>query len=149
VNIRACQTYLSSERSEESALKMDRQYYVYIMASLSRRLYVGVTNNLFRRTMEHKEGRIHGFTDRYRIRRLVDYECFQYVRWAITREKQIKGWRRSRKAALIEGVNPTWADLSELWMPGKTKKEQIPRLEPRLGMTARTDSASDRDAQAN
>jgi putative endonuclease len=147
MNICACQTYLSSERSEESALKMDRRYYVHIMASFSRGLYVGVTNNLFRRALEHKEGRIQGFTDT--IRRLVYCKCFQYARWAITREKQIKGRRRSRKAALIEGVNPTWADLSELWMPRKTKKGPILGLEPRLGTTARTGSASDRDAQAN
>jgi putative endonuclease len=92
---------------------MERHYYTYIMASLSRRVYVGVTNNLIRRALEHKQARIPGFTERYRIHRLVYFESFRYVRAAIAREKQIKTWRRSRKVALIEARNPTWADLSE------------------------------------
>jgi putative endonuclease len=117
-----------SERSEESALAMERRYFMYIMASLSRKVYVGVTNNLIRRTGEHKDARLPGFTEKYRINRLVYFESFQYVRDAIAREKQIKGWRRSRKVALIEVGNPTWADLSEIWASAKFKKEQIPHL---------------------
>ena len=114
---------------------MERHYYMYMMASLSRRLYVGVTNNLRRRTREHKEALIPGFTATYRIHRLVYFESFQYVRSAISREKQIKGWRRSRKISLIEAQNPTWADLSENWTPKSTKQEQIPRPNNGLGMT--------------
>jgi putative endonuclease len=114
---------------------MERHYYMYLMASLSRRLYVGVTNNLLRRTREHKEARIPGFTATYRIHRLVYFESFQYVRAAIAREKQVKGWRRSRKVSLIEAQNPTWADLSESWKPRSIEPEQIPRPNNRLGMT--------------
>lgn len=114
---------------------MERHYYMYMMASLSRRLYVGVTNNLRRRTREHKEARIPGFTATYRIHRLVYFESFQYVRSAIAREKQVKAWRRSRKVSLIEARNPTWADLSESWKPRSIKQEQIPRPNNGLGMT--------------
>jgi putative endonuclease len=103
------------------------------MASLSRRVYVGVTNNLIRRTLEHKQARVLGFAEKYRINRLVHVESFQYVRDAIAREKEIKGWRRSRKVALIEAGNPTWADLAESWASGKFEREQIPRLEPGSG----------------
>jgi putative endonuclease len=113
---------------------MAQRYSVYIMASLSRRLYTGVTNNLLRRTVEHKEGRIPGFTQQYRINRLVYYEFFQYVRPAIAREKQIKGWSRSKKVALIESMNPAWADLSEEWSGVRTKKEQIPHPKAGFGM---------------
>lgn len=112
---------------------MERRYFIYIMASLSRRVYVGVTNNLIRRTREHKEARAPGFAERYRINRLVYFESFQYVRDAIAREKQIKRWRRSRKVALIEAENPTWAELSESWASSEFKKEQIPRLKAGSG----------------
>jgi putative endonuclease len=103
------------------------------MASLSRRVYVGVTNNLVRRTLEHKQARVVGFTEKYRINRLVYFESFQYVRDAIAREKEIKGWRRSRKVALIEAGNPTWADLAEGWKSGRFEREQIPRLKAGSG----------------
>ncbi len=122
-----------SERSEESALAMEKRYFIYIIASLSRRVYVGVTNNLIRRTLEHKQARVLGFAEKYRINRLVYFESFQYVRDAIAREKEIKTWRRSRKVALIEAGNPTWADLAESWTAGRLKKEQIPRLKPGSG----------------
>ena len=89
--------------------------YVYIMASRSRTLYTGVTNNLERRVAEHKRHLAPGFTDRYRIERLVYFETWGRIRDAIQREKQIKGWRRSKKIALIESNNATWADLSEGW----------------------------------
>ena len=112
---------------------MERHYYTYIMASLSRRVYVGVTNNLIRRTLEHKQARVLGFAEKYRINRLVYVESFQHVRYAIAREKEIKGWRRSRKVALIERENPTWADLAESWASGKFDREQIPRLKPGSG----------------
>jgi putative endonuclease len=112
---------------------MERRYHTYLMASLSRRVYVGVTNNLIRRTLEHKQARVVGFTEKYRINRLVYFESFQYVRDAIAREKEIKGWRRSRKVALIEAGNPTWADLAEGWGAGKFEREQIPRLKAGSG----------------
>ena len=112
---------------------MERHYYTYIMASLSRRVYVGVTNNLIRRTLEHKQARVLGFAEKYRINRLVYVESFQHVRYAIAREKEIKGWRRSRKVALIERENPTWADLAESWASGKLNREQIPRLKAGSG----------------
>ncbi len=91
------------------------QYFVYIMASRSRVLYVGVTNDLQRRVWEHKNHALAGFTDKYNVDRLVYFEAGASVIEAIAREKQIKGWRRSKKVALIESVNPTWRDLSEGW----------------------------------
>ena len=92
-----------------------RTYYVYLMASRSRVLYTGVTNNLARRINEHKRGLIPGFTSRYRVTRLVYFEEFADVRVAIAREKEIKGWVRMRKLRLIEERNPTWADLADRW----------------------------------
>jgi len=92
-----------------------KQYYVYIMSSRSRNLYTGVTNNLERRVWQHKNGLLKGFTSQYRIERLVYFEAGNDIRVAISREKQIKGWLRSKKIALIESRNPTWADLSEGW----------------------------------
>jgi putative endonuclease len=100
---------------------VSRDYFVYILASRSRTLYVGVTNDLERRIFEHKEKLIQGFTSKYRIDRLVYFEATTDVRAAISREKQLKGWRRSRKLALIESVNPSWEDLTEDW------KSEIPR----------------------
>jgi len=88
-------------------------YYIYIMASRSRVLYTGVTNDLARRVNEHKQGLITGFTSRYRVSRLVHFEEFADIRDAIAREKEIKGWKRSRKTSLIERRNPTWEDLAE------------------------------------
>jgi len=92
-----------------------KKYYVYIMASKSRVLYTGVTNNLERRVYEHKNKIVEGFTSKYNITRLVHYEETNDVNVAIAREKQIKGWLRSKKIALIESVNPQWKDLSLEW----------------------------------
>ena len=89
-----------------------KTYHVYIMASASRVLYVGVTGNLVRRVWEHKNKRVPGFTARYRVTELVYFEAFGDIRVAIAREKQIKGWLRARKIALIEASNPRWKDLS-------------------------------------
>ena len=86
--------------------------HVYIMASASRVLYIGVTGHLLRRVMEHKEMRVPGFTARYRVTELVYFEAFGDIRIAIAREKQIKGWLRARKIALIESFNPHWQDLA-------------------------------------
>ena len=97
-----------------------RIYYVYVMASRSRVLYTGVTNDLTRRVNEHKQGLIPGFTQKYRVTRLVYFEQFGDIRDAIAREKQIKGWVRARKLKLIEGRNPTWDDLAEHWFHQRT-----------------------------
>ena len=90
----------------------DRQYFVYVLASRSRVLYVGVTNDLERRVFEHEQKLIPGFTAEYDVNRLVYFESTRDVLAAIQREKQIKGWRRDRKVALIESINPDWEDLS-------------------------------------
>ncbi len=91
-----------------------RAYYVYILTSVNRKvMYVGVTNNLESRVAQHRSGEGGGFTRRYRVHTLVHAEEYQYVEDAIAREKQIKGWRRSKKDALVEATNPSWADLLE------------------------------------
>ena len=89
-----------------------KQYFVYIMASRSRTLYTGVTSDLTRRVWEHKHRAKGGFTAQYKTGCLVYFESTPNVRAAIAREKQIKGWLRSRKMTLVESVNPTWEDLA-------------------------------------
>ena len=91
----------------------NRTYYVYIMASDSRCLYVGMTNNLARRVTEHRADGVETFAKKYAIRHLVYYDGTGDVRSAIAREKQIKGWRREKKIALIESMNPKWRDLAK------------------------------------
>lgn len=91
-----------------------RHYYVYIMASRSKSLYIGVTNDLRRRVEQHKQ-QTTGFTAKYNITRLVYFEETSDIRAAIEREKQLKGWTRAKKIALVESVNPGWADLGESW----------------------------------
>jgi len=92
-----------------------RQYYVYIMTNGVRTLYIGVTNDLTRRVYEHRQKLADGFTNKYNITMLVHYEVTTDVQSAIAREKQLKGWRRSKKVDLIERVNPAWVDLSLGW----------------------------------
>ena len=92
---------------------IDKTYVVYILASRSRSLYTGVTNNMQRRLAQHREKLVPGFTSRYNILRLVHFEVFGDIRTAIAREKEIKAWRRSKKDALVEATNPSWADLLE------------------------------------
>jgi len=94
---------------------MTKNYYAHIMTNKSRTFYTGITNNLERRVSEHKQKLIEGFTKRYNITVLVHFEVFSDVRDAIAREKQVKDWRREKKIALIESMNPTWRDLSEDW----------------------------------
>jgi putative endonuclease len=91
------------------------QYYVYILTNKSKTLYIGVTNNLERRIYEHKQKLIPGFTQKYNLNRLVYYEETLRVEDAIAREKQLKGWLRVKKIALIESANPEWHDLSNDW----------------------------------
>ncbi len=94
-------------------------YCVYIMGSLSGTLYIGMTGNLHRRVFEHKFHRIEGFTDEHNVERLLYWKSFDRVEKAIDREKQLKGWRRSEKTALIESANPCWLDLSRTGIPGR------------------------------
>ncbi|HWF92988.1 MAG TPA: GIY-YIG nuclease family protein [Terriglobales bacterium] len=94
-------------------MKKRRSYYTYIMGSLSGTLYVGVTRNLHKRVFEHKSHKREGFTSRYGIVRLLYWESYDDVHKAIGREKQLKGWRRDRKIALSQSVNPHWADLAK------------------------------------
>ncbi len=96
-------------------MKREWHFWVYIVASKSRHIYTGMTNNIARRIAEHKSGHIEGFTQKYNINRLVYFEKYRYVGNAINREKQIKVLDRKRRIALIEGLNPTWDDLSEEW----------------------------------
>jgi putative endonuclease len=102
---------------------MEHRYYVYILASKSRTLYIGVTSDLETRIREHRSGIYGGFTADYKVHRLVYYEPFHWVQAAISREKQLKRWRREKKIALIERDNPTWEDLSAEW--GKPARLQI------------------------
>ena len=90
-------------------------YFTYIMANRSRTLYIGVTGKLNKRVFQHKWKEHEGFTARYNCDRLVWFESHQQVQIAIAREKEIKGWRRSKKITLIESANPTWDDLSRDW----------------------------------
>ena len=92
-----------------------KTYYVYILASRSKTFYAGMTNNLQRRVEQHREKLIPGFTRKYNISKLVYYEETNDVHVAINREKEIKGWLRVKKIALIESTNPGWNDLSLGW----------------------------------
>ena len=91
------------------------QYYVYIVTNGVRTLYIGVTNDLTRRVYEHQHKLTDGFTKKYNVTMLVHYEVTTDVQSAIAREKQLKGWRRSKKIDLIEASNPEWVDLSLGW----------------------------------
>jgi putative endonuclease len=98
-------------------MREPKRFYVYIVTNRSRShvLYTGITGNLPRRVFEHKNKLVPGFTSRYNLTRLVYYEQFVYPDAAIAREKEIKGWRRSKKIRLIESMNPHWHDLAERW----------------------------------
>ena len=88
-------------------------YYVYILTNHNNRvMYIGMTNDLSRRISEHKSESIEGFTKRYHVHKLVYYEQCSDVNAAIAREKQLKGWKREKKNALVETINPLWEDLS-------------------------------------
>lgn len=92
-----------------------KQYYVYILCSFSKTLYIGVTNDLQRRVNEHKQKLVPGFTSKYNVNRLVYFETFREVHDALSREKQLKKWSRKKKDWLIENANPQWNDLSQNW----------------------------------
>ncbi len=91
-------------------------YYVYILTNTNNTvLYVGITNNLERRCHEHKQKKVKGFTQKYNVHKLLYFEKFDFVDRAIAREKQIKGYSRIKKNALIDKFNPGWIDLSIQW----------------------------------
>ncbi len=96
-----------------ATIASDHQYHVYILSSRSRAIYIGVTSDLARRMELHRSGEMAGHTRKYRINRLVYFEETSDITAAIAREKQLKGWRRSKKVQLIESGNPTWEDLAE------------------------------------
>ncbi|MCG8368694.1 MAG: GIY-YIG nuclease family protein [Pseudanabaenales cyanobacterium] len=87
-------------------------YYVYILTSRSKTLYIGMTNRLIQRVLEHQAKQGSVFTSKYNIDRLIYFEETDDVHAAIAREKQLKGWSRAKKIALIESMNPEWRDLS-------------------------------------
>ena len=94
---------------------MEKGGFVYMLGSRSGVLYIGVTNNLERRLSEHKAAQVKGFTKKYRVNRLLWYERYDRIEDAIAREKQMKNWRRDKKARLIERDNPDYADISQEW----------------------------------
>src|SRR5262252_6746073 len=108
--------------------QVEYRFWMYIMSSHTGTLYIGVTGELYARVFQHKAGKVEGFSATYKCVRLVYYESFDDVRKAIAREKQLKRWRREKKIALIEKMNPRWRDLADHWgaemlMPG----QPIPR----------------------
>jgi putative endonuclease len=91
---------------------MKDQYFVYILTNINNNvLYTGVTGNLLKRVYEHKEKFVEGFTKRYNVNKLVFYEVYNDIKWAIIREKQIKSGSRQKKINLIENMNKEWKDL--------------------------------------
>ena len=99
----------------KSSVNRQKTYHVYIMSNQSRTLYTGVTNDIVRRVYEHKHKLVPGFTSKYNITRLVYFEETNDIQVALAREKQLKGWVRQKKIALIESANPKWMDLSAAW----------------------------------
>jgi putative endonuclease len=94
-----------------------RSYCVYIMGSPSGTLYIGFTGNLHKRIFEHKFHKMEGFTNKYDVERLLYWASYDDVHQALAREKQLKGWSRVKKIALIEARNPHWLDLAKEWYP--------------------------------
>ena len=90
----------------------DYHFYVYILTTYNNKvMYIGVTNSLERRVYEHCNDLFEGFTQKYHVHKLVYYECFKDIRNAIAREKQLKGWTRAKKNALVETKNPAWREI--------------------------------------
>jgi putative endonuclease len=106
---------------------MEKTYWVYVLSSRSRVLYVGVTSRLVVRIKEHRESDNLSFTKKYRIHRLVYFETYRNVKSAIATEKQIKSFTRAKKIALIESRNPNWNDLADGYFAPYPQK-QIPRF---------------------
>ena len=93
----------------------EKTYWVYILASASGVLYTGITNDLQKRSVQHRQKRVPGFTRTYNVKKLIYFEMFTDVRAAIALEKQIKRWSRAKKVELIERQNPKWLDLAADW----------------------------------
>jgi putative endonuclease len=113
----------------------EKNYYVYILASKGRVIYIGVTGFLMARVLRHRAGEGGEFTRRYGVHRLVYYELFHSIGKALARETEIKKWRREKKVALIEKDNPAWADLAEGWggpavMTVTTRADSSPGVPP-------------------
>jgi putative endonuclease len=89
--------------------------YIYILGSHTGTLYIGVTSNLYLRVMQHKEGRLEGFTAACGCKRLLYFEGYESILRASAREKQLKGWRREKKLNLIRTINPEFKDLAQIW----------------------------------
>ena len=128
---------------------MSNSYCVYILANRSRGLYTGVTGNVERRMIEHRDGLVAGFTTRYRIFRLVYLEIFGDVRDAIAREKEIKGWRRDKKIRLIERGNPAWVDLAESLPTVYGGKERGGEKRREVGRQARAEAKANSKTKAD
>lgn len=107
-----------------------KTFFVYLLSSRSRTLYVGMTSNLVTRVWQHKTKAVPGFTARYNIDRLVYFEEFGTADEAIAREKELKDWRREKKVALIEAANPAWEDLSEGWYDPHAIASECPKHTP-------------------
>jgi putative endonuclease len=91
-----------------------RRYYVYLLSNTNNTvLYIGVTNDLVRRTFEHRTKKCKGFTQKYNVDKLIYYESFDLIESAIKREKQLKGWSREKKIQLVDSKNPKWLDLHQ------------------------------------
>lgn len=104
-------------------VREDRHYFVYMIASISRVLYIGMTSNLRKRVWEHKNESFEGFSKQYRCHRLIWYESYDRVENAIDGEKQLKRWNRAKKDWLIAQRNPPWEDLAVEWYPEPRRKE--------------------------
>ncbi len=119
---------------------MSKQYDVYILASTTQVLYVGVTGDLITRIGQHRAKKVPGFTGRYNCTHLVFHETFSNVNQALEREKQVKGWRREKKIALIESQNPKWRHLYQDWLDERSKARppvEIPQVASApIGMTS-------------
>ncbi|HEY3776790.1 MAG TPA: GIY-YIG nuclease family protein [Rhizomicrobium sp.] len=106
---------------------LDHPYYVYMLASRRNgSLYIGVTNDIMRRTWEHRNGRVEGFTKKYGVHVLVWYEVHEDINAAIAREKQLKGWNRAWKIRLIENCNSGWNDLYEKLLGHAALPDRLP-----------------------
>lgn len=111
---------------------MTSHFYVYILSNKSKTLYIGYTNDLFGRVMEHKQKTVAGFTSRYNIGKLMYWETYEAMQVALKREAQLKGWTRAKKIALIELMNPDWRDLSEGWDKRRSLVDTIVSTRQRL-----------------
>ena len=109
-------------------MREPKAYFVYIMSNRSKTLYTGMTNSPIRRVREHKLGIGSVFSTKYKLDRLVYFERFEDVRNAIEREKEIKGWVRIKKIALIVSVNPAWSDLSLEWYQRHAFQPDMPLM---------------------